>query len=37
VFENWPLISGEEHRQRVPENRELRRILGPKTDEVERG
>jgi hypothetical protein len=32
--EAWPLLLREEHRLRVFENRELRRILGPKRDEV---
>jgi hypothetical protein len=31
--ETWSLILREEHRLRVFENRELRRILGPKRDE----
>ena len=30
----WPLILGEERRLRVFENRILRRIFGPKRDEV---
>jgi hypothetical protein len=30
----WPLILRKEHRQRVFENRVLRRIVGPKRDEV---
>jgi hypothetical protein len=30
----WSLTLKEEHRQRVFENRVLRRILGPKRDEV---
>jgi hypothetical protein len=30
----WPLTLGEEHRLRVFENRVLRRIFGPKRDEV---
>jgi hypothetical protein len=32
--ETWPLTLREEHRLRVFENRVLRRIFGPKTDEV---
>jgi hypothetical protein len=32
--ETWSLILREEHRLRVFENRELRRIFGPKRDEV---
>jgi hypothetical protein len=32
--ETWSLILREEHRLRVFENRVLRRIFGPKTDEV---
>jgi hypothetical protein len=32
--ETWSLILREEHRLRVFENRVLRRICGPKTDEV---
>jgi hypothetical protein len=32
--ETWSLILKEEHRLRVFENRVLRRILGPKRDEV---
>jgi hypothetical protein len=32
--ETWSLISREEHRLRVFENRVLRRIFGPKRDEV---
>jgi hypothetical protein len=32
--ENWPVILREEHRLRVFENRVLRRIFGPKKDEV---
>ena len=32
--ETWSLILREEHRLRVSENRELRRIFGPKWDEV---
>jgi hypothetical protein len=31
---NWSLALREEHRQRVFENRVLRRIFGPKRDEV---
>jgi hypothetical protein len=34
VCETYPLTLREEHRLRVFENRELRRILGPKRDEV---
>jgi hypothetical protein len=33
-FETWSLILREEHRLRVFENRVLRRIFGPKRDEV---
>jgi len=32
--ETWSLILSEEHRPRMPENRVLRRIYGPKRDEV---
>jgi hypothetical protein len=32
--EAWSLTLGEEHRLRVSENRVLRRIFGPKRDEV---
>jgi hypothetical protein len=32
--ETWSLTLREEHRLRVFENRVLRRIFGPKTDEV---
>jgi hypothetical protein len=32
--ENWSLTLREEHRLRVFENRVLRRIIGPKRDEV---
>jgi hypothetical protein len=32
--ETWPLFLREEHRLRVFENRVLRRIFGPKKDEV---
>ena len=32
--ETWSLTLREEHRLRVSENRELRRILGPKRGEV---
>jgi hypothetical protein len=32
--ETWSLILREEHRLRVFENRALRRIFGPKRDEV---
>jgi hypothetical protein len=32
--ENWSLTLWEEHRLRVFENRVLRRIFGPKRDEV---
>jgi hypothetical protein len=31
--ETWSLILREEHRLRVSENRELRRIFGPKMEE----
>jgi hypothetical protein len=34
--ETWSLTLREEHRQRVFENRVLRRIFGPKRDEVAR-
>jgi hypothetical protein len=33
-FESWCLTLREEHRLRVFENRVLRRIFGPKSDEV---
>jgi hypothetical protein len=33
----WPLMLGEEHRVRLLENRMLRRIFGPKRDEVTGG
>jgi hypothetical protein len=36
-FETWSLTLREEHRLRVFENRVLRRIFGPKRDELERG
>jgi hypothetical protein len=32
--ETWAVILGEEHRLKVFENRVLRRIFGPKRDEV---
>jgi hypothetical protein len=32
-FETWSLTLREEHRLRVLENRELRRIFGPKREE----
>jgi hypothetical protein len=35
--EIWSVILREEHRLRVFENRVLRRIVGPKRDEVTRG
>ena len=35
-FETWSLIFRKEHRLRVFENRVLRRIYGPKRDEVTR-
>jgi hypothetical protein len=35
--ETWSLTFREEHRLRVFENRVLRRIFGPKTDEVTGG
>ena len=35
-YETWLLICREEHRLRVSENRVLRRIFGPKRDEVTR-
>jgi hypothetical protein len=35
--ETWSLILREEHRLRVFENRVLRRIFGPKRDEVTGG
>jgi hypothetical protein len=35
--ETWSLTLREEHRLRVFENRVLRRIFGPKRDEVIRG
>jgi hypothetical protein len=33
-FETWSLTLREEHRLRVFQNRELRKIFGPKRDEV---
>jgi hypothetical protein len=36
-LETWSLTLGEEHRLRVFENRVLRRIFGPKRDEVTGG
>jgi hypothetical protein len=33
-YETWSLTLREEHRLRVFENRELRRICGPKRDKV---
>jgi hypothetical protein len=36
-FETWSLTLSEEHRLRVFENRVLRRIFGPKRDEVTGG
>jgi hypothetical protein len=33
-YESWSLTLREEHRVRVFENRALRRIFGPKRDEV---
>jgi hypothetical protein len=33
-YETWSLTLKEEHRLRVFENRELRRIFGPKGDKV---
>jgi hypothetical protein len=36
-YETWSLILREKHRLRVPENRVLRRIFGPKTEEVAGG
>jgi hypothetical protein len=35
--ETWSLILRDKHRPRVFENRELRRIFGPKRDEVTGG
>jgi len=35
--ENWSLTLREERRLRVFENRVLRRVFGPKRDEVNRG
>jgi hypothetical protein len=37
AYEIWSLILREEHRLRVFENRVLRRIFGPKRDEVTGG
>jgi hypothetical protein len=37
VFETWSLTLTEEYRLKVFENRELRRISGPKRDEMTRG
>jgi hypothetical protein len=34
VYETWSLIVKEEHKQKVFENTLLRRIFGPKRDEV---
>ena len=34
VYETWPHTLREEHSLRVLENRVLRKIFGPKTDEV---
>jgi hypothetical protein len=36
-FESWPLTLGEEHRLRVFKNRVLRKIFGPKREEVTGG
>jgi hypothetical protein len=36
-YETWPLTLRDEHRLRVFENRVLRRIFGPKRDEVTGG
>jgi hypothetical protein len=36
-YETWPLTLREKHRLRVFENRMLRRIFGPKRDEVTGG
>jgi hypothetical protein len=36
-YEIWSLALSEEHVQRMSENRVLRRIFGPKRDEVIRG
>jgi len=33
-YENWPLTLKEEHMLRVFQNKVLRRIFGPKRDEV---
>jgi hypothetical protein len=37
VTETWSLLLREEHRPRVFENRVLRRIFGPKREEVTEG
>jgi hypothetical protein len=37
VCETWSFTLREEHRLRVPDNRVLRRIFGPKREEVTRG
>jgi hypothetical protein len=37
LFKTWSLTLREEHRLRVFENRVLRRIFGPKRDEVTGG
>jgi hypothetical protein len=36
-YEPWSLALREEHRERIFENRVLRRIFGPKRDEVRGG
>jgi hypothetical protein len=33
-YETWPLTLMEEHKLKVFENRMLRRIFGPKRDEI---
>jgi hypothetical protein len=35
--ETWPMILRKEHRMRILENRVLREIFGPKSDEIVRG
>jgi hypothetical protein len=36
MYDTWCLTLGEEHRLRVFENRLLRKIFGPKKDEITR-
>jgi hypothetical protein len=37
LYGTWPLILRDEYRMRVFENRVLRRVFGPKRDEVAGG